>query len=68
MRQHCPRYTIVGQKRFTRGYSRAVLKFVMDNQATYILKEIHEGVCGNHLGDKMMVAKVLKDGHFWQTF
>jgi len=31
------------------------------------MREIHEGVCGTHLGARLMVAKVLRAGYYWPT-
>jgi len=32
------------------------LKCIDEKEAKYILKEIHEGVCGNHAGPRSLVA------------
>ena len=48
MRQQCSRYFMIGQDLYQRDYSRSLLKCVTEEQAEYVLKEIHEGVCGNH--------------------
>ena len=35
--------------------------------AEYVLKEIHEGVCGNHSGPRSLVGQVVCVGYFWPT-
>ena len=43
------------------------LKCVDEEEAKYILKEIHEGVCKNHTGLRLLVSKVTRTGYFWPT-
>ena len=33
----------------------------------YVLREVHEGICGNHLGPQSLVGKVVGVGYFWLT-
>ena len=41
------------------------LKCVDDDEAKYILEEIHEGICGDHAGPRSLVSKVIRTGYFW---
>ena len=43
------------------------LKCVDEDEAKYILKEIHEEVCGDHAGPKSLVSKVIRTSYFWPT-
>jgi len=40
------RYTMIGNDLYKCGYSQPLLKCVTAEQAQYIIKELHEGVCG----------------------
>ena len=31
-----------------------------------IIEEIHEGVCGNHIGGKALALKALREGFYWR--
>ncbi|GFZ00544.1 hypothetical protein Acr_14g0001790 [Actinidia rufa] len=33
----------------------------------YVLREIHEGVCGNHSGARSLAKKAVRQGYFWPT-
>jgi len=33
----------------------------------YVLRKIHEGICGNHLGPRSLMGKVVRAGYFWPT-
>ena len=43
------------------------LKCVDEEEARYILEEIHGGVCGDHAGPRSLVKKVIRTGYFWPT-
>ena len=40
------------------------LKYVDEEEAKYILEEIHEGVCGDHIGPRSLVNKVIRTDYF----
>ncbi|XP_070036167.1 uncharacterized protein [Nicotiana tomentosiformis] len=31
----------------------------------YVLREIHEGTCGNHSGTELLVRKIVRAGYYW---
>ena len=35
---------------YKRGFFTPILKCIAGKDADYVLKEVHEGVCGNHIG------------------
>ena len=36
------------------------LKCVDEDEAKYILEEIHEGICGDHVGPRSLISKVIR--------
>ena len=44
-----------------------ILKCVGKEDANYILKEVHEGICGNHIGAWTLVGKTLRQVYYWPT-
>ena len=32
-----------------------------------MLREVHEGICGNHIGARALAGKVLRQGYYWPT-
>ncbi|XP_073137017.1 uncharacterized protein [Henckelia pumila] len=52
---------------------RRALRFVINrlnrcpDEANYVLREIHEGSCGSHLGSLALARKALLAGFFWPT-
>nr|KYP73663.1 hypothetical protein KK1_006310 [Cajanus cajan] len=35
------------------------------SQATYVIEEIHQGICGMHSGARTMATRVLQAGYYW---
>jgi len=58
---------MVGEDLYKRGYGQPLLKCVTSEQAQYIIKELHEGICGYHSGARTMATRVLRAGYFWPT-
>ena len=44
-----------------------LLKCVTPFEADYILREIHEGCCGHHLGARALAYKAIIIGYYWPT-
>ena len=61
------RFTVLNDTLYKKGFSMPYLKCVDEDEAKYILKEIHEEVCGNHAGPKSLVSKVIRTSYFWPT-
>nr|KYP49937.1 Retrotransposable element Tf2 [Cajanus cajan] len=61
------RYTLVGGELYKRGISSPLLKCLTPEQAHYVLREIHEGICGTHSGGRTLAAKVIRTGYYWPT-
>ncbi|XP_075674980.1 uncharacterized protein LOC142644207 [Castanea sativa] len=59
------RFTILNGELYERGFSMPYLKCLAPNEATYVLREIHEGVYGNHSEPQSLVGKTIRAGYFW---
>ena len=64
VRKRATRFTILNTTLYKRGFSMLYLKCVDEEEAKYVLEEIHEGVCGDHVGPKSLVSKVIRIGYF----
>ena len=52
---------------YKRGFFTPFLKCVAGEDVEYVLKEVHEGICGNHIGARILAGKVLRQGYYWPT-
>ena len=67
LRARSVRFTIHRGTLYKRGFSTPILKCVGNEDANYILSEVHEGICGNHIGDRTLAGKTLRQGYYWPT-
>ena len=54
-------------KLYKKGFSQPYLRFVEEEEANYILEEVHGGICGDHMGERYLVEKELRVGYYWPT-
>ena len=54
------RFTVHKGRLYKRGFFAPILKCIEGRDADYILKEVHEGVCRNHIGARALAGKVLR--------
>ncbi|GAU41232.1 hypothetical protein TSUD_280320, partial [Trifolium subterraneum] len=67
IRKMAAHYTMIGNRLYKRGFSSPLLLCVGDPEAQTIIKEIHDGSCGNHIGARSLAGKVARAGYFWPT-
>nr|KYP43636.1 hypothetical protein KK1_034916 [Cajanus cajan] len=61
------KFIIIGDELFKRGVSSPLLKCLTASQAAYVIREIHQGICGMHSGVRSMATRVLRVGYYWPT-
>ena len=67
VRKRATRFTILNDTLYKRGFSMPYLRCVNEEEAKYVLKEIHEGICRDHVGPRSLINKVIQTGYFWPT-
>ncbi|XP_020409530.1 uncharacterized protein LOC109946397 [Prunus persica] len=67
LRYRSARYTVINDVLYKRGYTTPYLKCLTAEQGSYILREIHNGVCGDHSGSRSLAHKAFRQGYFWPT-
>ena len=67
VKKRAAKFTILNDTLYKRGFSMPYLKCVDEEEAQYILAEIHQGICGDHAGLKSLVNKAIRTGYFWPT-
>jgi len=55
---------MIGDDLYKRRYGQPLLKCVTAEQAQYIIKELHEGICGYHSDARTMATRVLRAVYF----
>ncbi|XP_059450836.1 uncharacterized protein LOC132181606 [Corylus avellana] len=59
------RFTMVNGILYKRSFMLPLLKCVSKEEGNYILREIHEGICGSHAGARMLAHKAIRAGFYW---
>ena len=67
LRSRSARFTIHQGALYKRGFFTPILKCIAKEDADYVLREVHEGVCGNHIRARALAGKVLRQGYYWPT-
>ncbi|KAI5342511.1 hypothetical protein L3X38_010386 [Prunus dulcis] len=67
LRYRSARYTVINDVLYKRGYTTPYLKCLTAELGDYVLREIHNGVCGDHSGSRSLAYKAFRQGYFWPT-
>ena len=65
IKKRAAKFTGLNDTLYKRGLSRPYLKCVDEDEAKYILEEIHEGIYGDHASPRSLVSKVIWTCYFW---
>ena len=61
------RFILVHGILYRTGFSLPYLCCLDKLEAEYVMKEVHEGICGNHSGARSLVHKLVQVGYYWPT-
>ena len=53
------RFMLIRDVLYKRGFFRPYLRCLSYDEANYIMREVHEGICGNHSGARSLVHKLI---------
>ena len=67
VKRQAPHYILIEEKLYKRSHYSPLLKCLSPTEASYARREVHEGVCGNHLGGRSLSYKILRQGYYWPT-
>ncbi|XP_075665527.1 uncharacterized protein LOC142635213 [Castanea sativa] len=61
------RFILIKDVLYKRGFSRPYLRCVGPEEAKYVMREVHEGICGNHSGSQSLVHKLIRARYYRPT-
>ncbi|XP_068476206.1 uncharacterized protein [Phaseolus vulgaris] len=67
IKRNSARYTLVAGVLFRHGFTHPILTCVSGNECTRIMSELHEGICGSHVGGRSLASKVIRAGFYWPS-
>ncbi|GKV24654.1 hypothetical protein SLEP1_g34238 [Rubroshorea leprosula] len=67
VRRRAAHFTLVDNQLYKRAASMPLLRCLTPYEVEYAVREVHEGVCGTHIGGKTLARKLLRHGYYWPT-
>uniref|UniRef100_A0A2N9GWC8 Uncharacterized protein n=1 Tax=Fagus sylvatica TaxID=28930 RepID=A0A2N9GWC8_FAGSY len=67
LKVRCTRFALIQGILYKRGFSLPYLRCLDKAEADYVMREVHEGICGNHSGARSLVHKLIRAGYYWPT-
>ena len=61
------RFVLIKDILYKRGFSCPYLRCLGNEEADYVMREVHEGIYGNHSGSRSLVHKLVRVGYYWPT-
>ncbi|XP_071913979.1 uncharacterized protein [Coffea arabica] len=61
------KYVLTRGVLYRKSYLQPWLKCLTPEEGSYILRELHKGICGNHIGPRMLAKKGMLSGYYWPT-
>ena len=59
------RFMLIRDVLYKRGFSRLYLRCLSHDEADYVMREVHEGICGNHSKARSLVHNLIRAGYYW---
>ncbi|KAI3783463.1 hypothetical protein L1987_42546 [Smallanthus sonchifolius] len=60
-------YVIEDGYLYKKSYLSPLLRCIGPDQSNYLIREVHEGICGTHSGPRSVVTKLMNLGYYWPT-
>ena len=53
------RFVLIKEVLYKKGFSQLYLRCLGPEEADYVMREVHVGICGNHLGARSLINKLI---------
>ncbi|GKV11500.1 hypothetical protein SLEP1_g22757 [Rubroshorea leprosula] len=67
VKRRAAHFTLLDNQLYKRAASMPLLRCLTPYEAEYAVREVHEGVCGTHIGGRTLARKLLRHGYYWPT-
>ena len=61
------RFVLIKDVLYKSGFSHPYLRCLVPEEVEYVMREVHEGIYGNHSGVRSLVHKLIRAGYYWPT-
>ncbi|XP_075503970.1 uncharacterized protein LOC142541298 [Primulina tabacum] len=66
-KRQAPRFVLLNNMLYRRSFQGPLLKCLSEKAVDYVLREIHEGCCAEHLRGMSLARKTMLAGFWWPT-
>ncbi|GKV52424.1 hypothetical protein SLEP1_g59006, partial [Rubroshorea leprosula] len=67
IKRRAAHFTVLDNQLYKRATSMPLLRCLTPYEAKYAVREVHEGVCGTHIGGRTLAWKLLRHSYYWPT-
>jgi hypothetical protein len=67
LKQRARGYVVVNGELYKSGVTEHWLRCITSEKVLELLREIHIGFCGAHIGTRALAGKAIKQGFYWPT-
>ncbi|XP_038984387.1 uncharacterized protein LOC120111408 [Phoenix dactylifera] len=67
VKRQASRYLLYEGKLYRWSFISPLLRCLCPLEADYAMREVHKGICGNHLGGRALAHKILRQGYYCPT-
>ena len=60
-------FVLIKEVLYKRGFSCPYLRCLGPKETDYVMRKVHEEICGNHSGARSLVNKLIRAGYYWPT-
>jgi len=61
------KFTLIDGELYRFGFTHPLLVCVHGEKCTRIMAELHEGICGSHIGGRLLATRTIRAGYYWPT-
>ena len=67
LRIRASRFQLLGDTLYKMGFSRPHLRCLSPEETNYVIREVHERICGNHSRARALAHKLIRAGYYWPS-
>ena len=67
VKKNSSKFTLIDGELYTFGFTHPLLVCVHGEKCTRIMAELHEGICGSHIGGRALTTRTIRAGYYWLT-
>ncbi|XP_068466373.1 uncharacterized protein [Phaseolus vulgaris] len=67
VKRNSSKFTLIDGELYRFGFTHPLLVCVHGERCTRIMAELHEGICGSHIGGRALATRTIRAGYYWPT-